>query len=62
MEIDVTRVNMYETQFRLFSEAVERGAPYAVSGREGLHTVRVLDAVYRSSRERRFVTIAEYDE
>ena len=62
VQIDVTRVNMYETQFRLFSEAVESEAPYAVSGREGLHTVRVLDAVYRSSRERRFVTITEYDE
>ena len=61
-EMDVTRVNMYETQFRLFSEAVERGDPYAVLGREGLHTVRVLDAVYRSSRERRFVTLTESHE
>ncbi len=61
-EVDVTRVNMYETQFKLFSEAVEGGAPYAISGREGLHTVRVLDAVYRSSKERRFVTLAGNDE
>ena len=56
-EVEVSQVNMYETQIRLFSDSVETGTPYPISGEEGLHTIRALDAVYRSSEERRFVTV-----
>ena len=61
IELDIPRANMYETQIRLFSESVENGTPYAISGAEALHTIRVLDAVYHSSLERRFVSISEAD-
>ena len=56
-EVECPPVNMYETQFRLFSEAVETGSKYVNPGEEGLHVQRVLDAVYRSSGERRFISI-----
>ncbi len=56
-EIDVTPALMYETQFRLFSDAVQGGAPYPIPGEEGLHVQRVLDGVFRSSETRQAVTI-----
>ena len=57
-ELKVPRANMYETQFRLFSESVEDGTRYPISGEEGLYTIQVLDAIYSSSEERRFVTVS----
>ena len=56
-KIEVSDVDLHETQFRLFSESVETGTPYPISGEEGLYAIRVLDAVYRSSEERRFVAV-----
>ena len=56
-EIVCEPVAMYEKMFSLFSEAVEGGDPYPIPGDEGLHIQRILDAVYRSSEERRYVTI-----
>ena len=56
-EIVCEPVEMYEKMFSLFSEAVEGGDPYPIPGDEGLHVQRILDAVYRSSEERRYVTI-----
>ena len=56
-EIVCEPVEMYEKMFSLFSEAVEGGDPYPIPGDEGLHIQRILDAVYRSSEERRYVTI-----
>ena len=40
-----------------FLSSVETGTPYPISGEEGLYAIRVLDAVYRSSEERRFVAV-----
>ena len=56
-EIVCEPVEMYEKMFSLFSEAVEGGDPYPIPGDEGLHVQRILDAVYRSSEERRYVAI-----
>lgn len=55
--VECQPVNMYETQFRLFSQAVETGTEYAIPGEDGLHVQRILDAVYLSSEERRIVSI-----
>ena len=56
-EVDVTPALMYEAQFRLFSDAVEGGAPYSNSGDEGLHVQRIIDGVFRSSETRQVVAI-----
>ena len=56
-EVEFQPYNMYQTEFQLFSEAVEAKKPYVIPGEEGLHIQRVLDAVYRSSEERRFISI-----
>lgn len=56
-EIEYTPVNMYWSEIRLFSEAVESGGSYQISGEEGLYVQRVVDAVYRSSAERRVIIL-----
>ena len=58
-EIPVTPALMYETQFRLFSDAVEGGEPFPIPGEEGLHIQRVIDGVFRSSETRQAVSIEE---
>ena len=56
-EVEYTSANMYETEIRLFSEAVESGSSYEISGEEGLYVQRVVDAIYRSSAERRIINL-----
>jgi predicted dehydrogenase len=56
-EVEYTPANMYETEIRLFSEAVESHSPYQISGEEGLCVQRVVDAIYRSSAERRVIIL-----
>ena len=58
-EVDVTPALMYETQFRLFSDAVEGGDPFPIPGDEGLHIQRIIDGVFRSSETRQVIAIED---
>lgn len=55
--IDYPQDNMYLTEIRYFSEAIENGTPYPIPGEVGLEAQRVVDAVYQSSAERRVITL-----
>lgn len=55
--VKYTPVNMYQREIQLFSEALERGRPYQIAGEDGVYVQRVVDAVYRSSEERRVIAL-----
>ena len=48
---------MYLREIQLFSEAVENRGAYQIPGEEGLYVQRVVDAIYRSSAERRVIAL-----
>ena len=56
-EVAYSPVNMYHTEIKLFTEAVQSRGPYQVSGEVGLYVQRVVDAIYRSSAERCVITL-----
>jgi len=58
--IECTPQNMYLREIQLFSEAVESGRAYQIPGEEGLYVQRVVDAIYRSSAERRYFTVDDF--
>jgi len=47
----------FERQFQDFAEAIRDGRPPLVSGEEGYRAVQLVDAIYRSAREARRVSI-----
>ena len=55
--IEYSPENMYLREIQLFSEAVESGSAYQIPGEEGLYVQRVVDAIYRSSAERRVIAL-----
>lgn len=55
--IDYLQENMYWNEIRLFSEAVVNDTPLPIPGEDGYHIQQVVDAVYRSSAERRYIAI-----
>ena len=48
---------MYLHEIQLFSEAVEGGGAYQIPGEDGLYVQQVVDAIYRSSAERRVIAL-----
>ena len=55
--IEYTPENMYLRETQLFSEAVEGGGAYQIPGEDGLYVQQVVDAIYRSSAERRVIAL-----
>ena len=49
--------HMYLREIQLFSEAVENGGAYQIPGEDGLYVQQVVDAIYRSSAERRVIAL-----
>ncbi len=47
----------FERQFRSFAHAISTGTPPAVGGRDGYNALELVDAIYRSCRERRRVDL-----
>ena len=56
-EIPVTPQNTYRAQVREFSKAIESGEQYSVSGEQGLHVQRVIDAATQSSAQGRTIPV-----
>jgi predicted dehydrogenase len=40
--------------------SVQRGTPPAISGTDNLHTLALVEAVFRSAREHRMVELSEF--
>lgn len=57
IRIEVPLVNMYKEEIEAFSRAIENDEEPSVSGEIGLWSLKVIEACYRSSREKRFVTL-----
>ena len=55
--IEYTPENMYLRETQLFSEAVESSVAYQIPGEDGLYVQQVVDAIYRSSAERRVIAL-----
>jgi predicted dehydrogenase len=52
------RVNQFAAQLDHLSESVATGIPLRASGEEGLRDMRLIEAIYRSARERRVIALA----
>jgi len=59
-DLEAQPIDMYAAEIEDFSRAVLEGRPPAVPGEEGLWNVEVLDACYRSSRERREIELTSW--
>lgn len=59
IKIEVPLVNMYREEIEAFSKAIESGEEPPVSGEIGLWNLKVVDACYMSSKEKRFVTLTD---
>lgn len=55
--IEYVQENMYWNEIRLFSQAIEDGTAVPIPGEDGHHIQQVVDAVYQSSAERRYISI-----
>lgn len=55
--IGYVQENMYWNEMRLFSEAITNGTAVPIPGEDGHHIQQVVDAVYQSSAERRYIDI-----
>lgn len=57
VRIEVSLVNMYKEEIEAFSRAIERDETPPVPGEIGLWSLKVIEACYRSSIEKRFITL-----
>jgi len=56
-ELEAEQVNMYAAEIEDFSRAMLAGRPPAIAGEEALWNLRVVEACYRSGREKREIVL-----
>ncbi len=57
MEINVPTGNMYTKEVTYFGEAILNGTPSPASAEDAIFVQKIVEAAYRSSDEKRFVTV-----
>jgi predicted dehydrogenase len=56
--VEVEPVNTYKKEIEQFSDSLERREPYWIGGEQGLYVQRLVDAAYRSARERSVLDVS----
>ena len=54
-KVDYERENIYGRQIEEFSKAIEEGLTVSTSFEDAFETVKIIDALYKSSKEKKAV-------